>query len=91
MLGEKKIQDLGIIHTEYNTMKTLLENLIEVNDYPNDSISLENCITIKIQELVFNDNPKSKQSNYIKNSVKVKNARSYKRSLYPNKTNKMGN
>ena len=74
MLGEKKIQDLGIIHTEYNTMKTLLENLIEVNDYPNDSISLENYITKKIQELVFNDNPKSKQNNYIKNSVKDKNA-----------------
>ena len=61
MLREKKIKDLWIIHIEYITMKTLLDNLIEVNvkDYPNDSISLENCITIKIKEFVLNGKPKS--------------------------------
>ena len=42
----KKIQELNIIHTEGITMKSLLENPIEVNEWklnglPNDNLSIE--------------------------------------------------
>ena len=68
----KKIQELGIIHTEGITMKTLLENPIEVNEWklnglPNDNLSIENGIIIKnSRRWPLMIDPQNQGSNYIK-------------------------
>ena len=68
----KKIKDLEIIHTEGITMKTLLENPIEVNEWklyglPNDNLSIENGIIIKnTRRWPLMIDPQNQGSNYIK-------------------------
>ena len=67
-----KIEELGIVHTEEITMKTLLENPIEVNEWklnglPNDNLSIENGIIIKnTRRWPLMIDPQNQGSNYIK-------------------------
>jgi dynein heavy chain len=68
----KKIEELDIIHTEGITMKGLLENPIEVNEWklnglPNDNLSIENGIIIKnTRRWPLMIDPQNQGSNYIK-------------------------
>lgn len=67
-----KIKELDIVHTEGITMKTLLENPIEVNEWklyglPNDNLSIENGIIIKnTRRWPLMIDPQNQGSNYIK-------------------------
>ena len=67
-----KIKQLDIVHTEGITMKTLLENPIEVNEWklyglPNDNLSIENGIIIKnTRRWPLMIDPQNQGSNYIK-------------------------
>lgn len=76
----KKVEELQIIHTEGITMKKLLENPNEVNEWkiyglPNDNLSIENGIILhSSRRWPLMVDPQNQGSNYIKKFGKRKEA-----------------